>query len=124
MIRFIDLGDQILEGQREFAWWDTISDTFEEFNTNQAWETWEEFEADYRYDADLYDHPPLGDTRPLERYKGLFPKKWPPPFVSPEDRKKRYEKGICDDIVDCSVIPDRGKLVKMKEKLDKLLKKP
>lgn len=28
MIRFIDLGDQILEGQREFAFFDTTSDTF------------------------------------------------------------------------------------------------
>ena len=79
MIRFIDLGDQILlvEGHKKFAWFDTVSDTFEEFGANQTWDTWEDFETDYRDDVELYGHPSLGGRRPLSRYKGLFPKKWP-----------------------------------------------
>ena len=119
MIRFIDLGDQILEGQRQFAWFNTITDTFENYNGCEAWETWKEFEDDHNADPE-----PIHSMYHTERYKALFPKEWPPPFVSAEDRKKRYEKGICDDIVDDNVIPDRSKLVKMKEKLDKLLRKP
>ena len=75
MIRFIDLGDQILEGQREFAWFDTVTDTFEEVNGNQTWDTWEEFEEDYN--ADPNKHPLDPEFRPLSRYRGLFPKKWP-----------------------------------------------
>ena len=77
MIRFIDLGDQILEGQREFAWWDTISDSFERFNQNETWETWEDFVEDHRHEFSLGGQAHLSATRPLERYKGLFPKKWP-----------------------------------------------
>lgn len=74
MIRFIDLGDQILEGQREFAWWDTVSDSFEEFSTNQVWESWKGFEEDYLLDE---NREMIQDIRSLERYKGLFPKEWP-----------------------------------------------
>ena len=78
MIRFIDLGDQILEGQREFAWWNTISDVFFQFSGEEAWETWEEFEASFYDDDDnrkeIID---LKITKPLQRYKTLFPKKWP-----------------------------------------------
>ena len=74
MIRFIDLGDQILEGQKEFAWFDTVTDTFEEFNGNQAWETWEDFAEDYLVDEGKGMIP---DSRPLRRYKGLFPSVWP-----------------------------------------------
>jgi len=74
MIRFIDLGDQILEGQREFAWWDTVVDEFEEFNTAQTWETWEDFAEDYLMEE---ANGTISQSHPLSRYKGLFPKKWP-----------------------------------------------
>ncbi|TET22359.1 MAG: hypothetical protein E3J76_04845 [Candidatus Aminicenantes bacterium] len=97
MIRFIDLGDQILEGQSEFAWWDTISDSFEEFSGNQTWPNWKCFEEDYLLDE---VREMIQDMRPLDRYKSLFPRDWSGTFVSAEDRKKRYEKGICDDIID------------------------
>jgi len=80
VIRFIDLGDQILEGMREFAWWDTITDTFEEFNGNQTWDTWKEFEKDYLFHFPTTEQIVKGDARELgkiERFKRLFPKKWP-----------------------------------------------
>ncbi len=80
MIRFIDLGDQILEGQREFAWWDTITDQFLEFSTSQRWENWKEFEVDFRLHFPTTEQVVSGDTPradKLERFKRLFPKKWP-----------------------------------------------
>jgi len=77
MIRFIDLGDQILEGTRQFAWFDTIVDRFDSFCDNQAWETWLEFETDFRHNDKEVAIANLGNLRPLERYKSLFPKKWP-----------------------------------------------
>jgi len=103
MIRFIDLGDQILEGQRKFAWWDTIHDEFFSFSLEQAWETWKEFQDAYRLSFPTTDEIASGNVpnpEELARFKGLFPKEWPPPFVSAEDRKKRHEQGICDDVVD------------------------
>ena len=77
MIRFIDLGDQILEGTRQFAFFDTITDTFERFNSTETWDTWLEFETDFRHDQDRVAIADLANPRPLDRYKGLFPKKWP-----------------------------------------------
>lgn len=69
MIIFIDLGEQILEGyNKHFAWFDTITDTFEEYNGSQVWESWEEFEEDFNAD------PNHSEMKPLERYKSLF--KW------------------------------------------------
>lgn len=47
MIRFIDLGDQILEGERQFAWYDTVTDSFLEFSGNQVWSSWVEFCEDH-----------------------------------------------------------------------------
>ena len=44
MKRFIDLGEQILEGERCFTWFNTVVDQFEEYGGVQAWQTWAEFE--------------------------------------------------------------------------------
>ena len=60
MIRFIDLGDQILEGMREFAWFDTVVDRFIEFNGTHVWDSWEDFESDAEGDEDM------------DRYERLF----------------------------------------------------
>lgn len=76
MIRFIDLGDQILEDTREFAFFDTISDTFEMFNREEAWSAWEDFETDYKADPETRRRE-FQNLKPLERYKSLFPKEWP-----------------------------------------------
>ena len=64
MKRFIDLGDQILEGGRQFAWFNTVIDCFEEHSGEQVWATWAEFERDF-----------MGTDLP--RYHRLFPTNWP-----------------------------------------------
>ena len=77
MIRFIDLGNQIYplsEDERQFAWWNTIIDQFMTYNHNEVWDTWVEFEHDYREDEKQYDF--IDGTYTLERYLGLFPKDW------------------------------------------------
>ncbi len=71
MIRFIDLGDQIIEGYPEFAWYNTVICKFETFMENQTWETWSEFQNDY-----LAENEYTPETHPLDRYGSLFPKKW------------------------------------------------
>ncbi|MBA7677945.1 hypothetical protein ES703_86212 [subsurface metagenome] len=76
MIRFIDLGNQILllEGHKKFAWFDTVTDTFEAYNRNQTWDNWEDFAEDYLVDE---GKGITYESRPLNRYKGLFPSVWP-----------------------------------------------
>jgi hypothetical protein len=50
MIRFIDMGrqiwidDQDLDCPQYFAFWDTVTNRFLEFGSEQAWSSWEEFE--------------------------------------------------------------------------------
>ncbi|MFX0198974.1 MAG: hypothetical protein ACFFCW_22865 [Candidatus Hodarchaeota archaeon] len=88
MIRFIDLGDQILEGSRQFAWWSTIIDQFMIYNYEQSWDTWEEFDHAYREDEKQIDMTNTMYT--LERYKGLFPKDW-------EKMREQTRKAIEDD---------------------------
>ena len=62
MKRFIDLRGQHT-GHR-FAWWCTVHDGFDGYNGNEAWDTWEEFEADI-------DASAAGSL--LSRYTGLAP---------------------------------------------------
>lgn len=68
MIRFVEIGDQIslLEEYQDFAWFDTVTDTFLEFNGSQTWNNWEEFEEDFKIDPQGYE---------LERFKGLYQRK-------------------------------------------------
>lgn len=56
MIRFIDLGDQIYcdEESQSFAFYDTVTSTFETFNSSQDWETVAEFMEDYTQDNPIY----------------------------------------------------------------------
>jgi len=63
MIRFIDLGDQICEGSKDFDFYNTINDQFVRFNGVQTWETTEEFIEDYNGDE-------------LDRYLSLIPKSY------------------------------------------------
>ena len=77
MIRFIDLTGQIAgEPDRYFAWFDTITDTFIEYNGYQIWDSWKDFEEDFEADPRIHDVPALLpgilDTRPLSRFRGLF----------------------------------------------------
>ena len=67
MIRFIQIGDQILDGADDFAWFDTVRDMFIGVGDCYVWETWQEFEADLH----AYPHP--NPTFTLNRFKVLFP---------------------------------------------------
>jgi len=60
MIRFIYIGDQITDDHHDFAWWNTVTNTFLEFNGECVWRSWEEFERDY-------------DGDEIERFRSLFP---------------------------------------------------
>jgi len=72
MIRYIDIKDQVCEGYPEFAWWDTVIDRFLIFNDSQTWETWEDFEEDFK--ATGYEDDLTGRVYEFERLKGLYPK--------------------------------------------------
>ena len=67
MIRFVDLTGQIyLDDELCFAWWDTISDRFMEFDECVKFVTWKEF-VDAYLDSDC--------PYPLDRFTSLFPKR-------------------------------------------------
>lgn len=87
MIRFIEIGRQIFplpldddEPINQFAWFDTITDTFMEFSGDQVWETWEEFEESFKCEEFPSDRVLPGEfdiwgvKEYLERFKGLYPK--------------------------------------------------
>lgn len=71
MIRFIDLGNQITadEGDKDFAWYDTITDRFLMYNGAQTWDCWEDFESDYLATLAPEYHPSGG----LDRFARLYP---------------------------------------------------
>ena len=58
MKRFIDLTNQITENTREFAFYDTITNSFEVFSGSITWRNWDAFKKDY-------------DGEDLERYRRL-----------------------------------------------------
>lgn len=74
MIRFVDIGDQItLDGTKQFAWYDTVRDEWLQFGDNQAWDSWKEFEEDFRMDyPEKLGNKFEGTFYDIERYKGLF----------------------------------------------------
>lgn len=43
MLRFIYIGDQIIEDDKSFAFFDTVNSRFIEFNDMQVFESWEDF---------------------------------------------------------------------------------
>jgi hypothetical protein len=71
MIRFVYIGNQIdctstsEKPSEQFAWWDTITDSFMEFDHQVVFDSWEEFENAVRNDE--YSHD-------LNRFKYLFTK--------------------------------------------------
>ena len=65
MIRYVDMTDALeLEDGPAFAWFDTVTDKFISFDTVQIWYDWSDFVADWETEP----------QRPLDRFKGLFPK--------------------------------------------------
>lgn len=74
MIRFIDLQEQIYcDGTQTFAWYDTVTSQFLEFNCSNYWETWDDFEDDYYIEEGFGNIP---GSWPIERFFRLFPKNW------------------------------------------------
>lgn len=69
MIRFIDLGEQICEGTREFAFFDTTTDTFMNFDGDQAFESWKEFVESHTE----WLRGSKGSRSPLDRFEHLCP---------------------------------------------------
>jgi hypothetical protein len=63
MKRFIDLTNQICDGEREFAFYCTVRGVFETFSQAQTWSSVEQFKQDY-------------DSNDLERYLNLIPDDW------------------------------------------------
>lgn len=71
MVRFIDLGDQITtDGTEQFAWFDTITDEFMEFNGCQVWESWDEFVIDFVAEGEPHK------LYPLKRFRRLYGGAW------------------------------------------------
>ena len=63
MIRFIDLGNQIMDDYNEFSFYDTTIEKFVEFQGNQTWDSIEDFTNDY-------------EGKELDRYLKLIPDDW------------------------------------------------
>ena len=82
MIRFIDLRGQIVddgdlpedERSTDFAFFDTITDTFQRIGGHQVWGDSAEF-------VECYERDPQGPTRPLDRFLSLMPE-WVLPKAS------------------------------------------
>ncbi len=64
MIRYIEIGDQICDGENYFAWYNTVSSEFLNLDGMQVWGSWREFELDFEFEK----------MDGIERYRGLFPK--------------------------------------------------
>ena len=58
MKRFVDIRNQGIGYC--FAWWNTVADTFEDYDGSIAWNTWLDFECDY-------------EGNEIIRYKSLCP---------------------------------------------------
>jgi hypothetical protein len=55
MIRFIDLTGQICDGEKEFAFFDTVTGRFIDVNGEQTWDTVEDLKSVYTgKDIDRY----------------------------------------------------------------------
>ena len=50
MIRFVDLGEQILDGTREFTFYDTVTEEFIVINGSCKWDSWDDFYANWMED--------------------------------------------------------------------------
>jgi len=69
MIRFLDLKGQIMEGEADFAFYDTVSNTILTFNDEQVFNSLESFTEAYNESGNSIK----GTTRPLDRFLSLIP---------------------------------------------------
>lgn len=67
MIRYVHIGDQILEDRDQFAWFDTVIDEFIEFNNETVFNSWDEFQ-EYLEQTEYWN--PLARAR----FESLFPR--------------------------------------------------
>lgn len=65
MVRLVYIGEQITQGNNDFAWYDTITDEFISFAGQVVFDSWGDFEESYTITA--FPHSPI------ERFKTLFP---------------------------------------------------
>jgi hypothetical protein len=68
MIRFLNLSNQICEGQKDFAFFDTITNTILNFDDEQVFTTKQEFENAYLYQNNSEDK-----YAKLQRFTSLIP---------------------------------------------------
>jgi hypothetical protein len=74
VIRYVDLGDQIVEGFREFAWYDTVKEEFLNLDGTQTWNNWREFQAELVMWMVKGKTPEEMQNEMLLRFRKLFPK--------------------------------------------------
>jgi len=59
MLRYIHVGSQILDGGIQFAFWDTVTDRFIEYNGTQVFDDWNDFLLWRAGEEDKYPQHPL-----------------------------------------------------------------
>lgn len=69
MIRFVDIGDQIMEGEKRFAFYDTVRDEFFGWPNSYVWNSWDDFVEYYK----LYEKETEEMIFPLSRFRALVP---------------------------------------------------
>jgi len=52
MLRFINLDGQVDDGFK-FAWFDTVQDKFLKFNGSMVWDSWTDFETDFKSQTNI-----------------------------------------------------------------------
>jgi hypothetical protein len=76
MIRFLNLTDQITEGEKKFAFFDTVTGKIVSFNDDNIFDSWKEFEEAYfrsSFTAESYGFPGTSDLHSLDRLEKLVP---------------------------------------------------
>ena len=85
MLRFVKIGGQIIEGDKSFAYFDTVRDRFIEFNDCQVFESWEDFLMWRKDEENKY--PQFG----LDRFWGITPHNIRPTLLAPDAPQARSE---------------------------------
>ena len=65
MIRFIDISNQIIDKEFNFAWYDTVQDRFVDIGDSQVWDSWKDFKEAY----EIFGH----SNFTYDRFYSLFP---------------------------------------------------
>lgn len=68
MIKFIHIGSQIYEGERQFGFWSTCTDAFIKVYCKIVFNSWYDFESCHGYCSGEFR-----EAYSLERFKSLMP---------------------------------------------------